>query len=267
MPVRHIEDGYKLGSWVNTRRTSKDKLSDDQIRQLNHLGFVWDHSVNQWDNAYSYLLKFKNREGHTNLKQSHLECGFKLGNWVVTQRSKVNELSNDQIRRLNDLGFIWNALDDQWEEGFIHLVKYLDRVGHCLVPATHIEDEYKLGRWVQKQRTKKIQLTDHRLRRLNELGFIWNQLDYQWDRFFIALQKFCLREGNCTVNQRHIEDGLKLGLWISGQRQDFKAKKLSLERFQKLQNLNGWTWDANDMAAHSISKKGLSPSKVKNNKS
>ena len=55
----------------------------------------------------------------------------------------------------------------------------------------------------------------------------------------------------------------KLGAWVSSQRQDFKAQKLSSDKINLLQNLKGWIWDASEMAAHSISKSGLSPSKVK----
>ena len=38
---RHIEQGFKLGMWVNGRRTNKHKLSDEGKRRLDEIGFVW----------------------------------------------------------------------------------------------------------------------------------------------------------------------------------------------------------------------------------
>ncbi|MDB9702667.1 helicase associated domain-containing protein [Rhodospirillales bacterium] len=37
----HTEDGYQLGTWVDTQRSKKESLSGDQRQRLNELGFVW----------------------------------------------------------------------------------------------------------------------------------------------------------------------------------------------------------------------------------
>jgi hypothetical protein len=39
------------------------------------------------------------------------------------------------------------------------------------------------------------------------------------------------------------ENGLRLGLWVTHQRQVYKKGKLSLERQQALEQLPGWKWD------------------------
>ena len=39
--VVHTEDGYQLGTWVDTQRSKKESLSGDQRQRLNELGFVW----------------------------------------------------------------------------------------------------------------------------------------------------------------------------------------------------------------------------------
>ena len=33
--------GYPLGQWVMRQRTRKDKLSAEQLKRLNEIGFVW----------------------------------------------------------------------------------------------------------------------------------------------------------------------------------------------------------------------------------
>jgi hypothetical protein len=41
VPQRHIEQGFRLGMWVNGLRTNKHKLSDERKRRLDEIGFIW----------------------------------------------------------------------------------------------------------------------------------------------------------------------------------------------------------------------------------
>jgi len=61
-----------------------------------------------------------------------------------------------------------------WEERFEALKKFSEREGNYLVKSSHKEDGIKLGRWVQRQRSKKDTLTPERFERLDEIGFVWN---------------------------------------------------------------------------------------------
>ena len=61
----------------------------------------------------------------------------------------------EQKDRLDELGFVWDVLSEQWEEGFQHLQAYVNEHGHCRVLATHIcADGYRLGQWVKVQRRR-----------------------------------------------------------------------------------------------------------------
>ena len=44
VPSLHIEDKFKLGQWVTTKRRSKDKMPTRRMSQLDKIGFVW-HAV------------------------------------------------------------------------------------------------------------------------------------------------------------------------------------------------------------------------------
>ena len=59
--------------------------------------------------------------------------------------------------------------------------RYKDREGHCRVPLGHRENEYKLGRWVNKQRTRKESMPIDRQARLEALGFVSDTLSDQWE--------------------------------------------------------------------------------------
>jgi Helicase associated domain len=43
-----------------------------------------------WERGFGALKKFKAREGHCQVPQSHLEGTFKLGQWVSVQRHFKN---------------------------------------------------------------------------------------------------------------------------------------------------------------------------------
>ena len=62
----------------------------------------------------------------------NLELGF----WVVNQRQsyKSGKLSEDQIARLNSIGFVWSIEKSYWELRFAELIDFRDENGHCKVP-------------------------------------------------------------------------------------------------------------------------------------
>jgi hypothetical protein len=41
VPRTHKEDGTSLGTWLNNQKARRDKLSEEQIGQLQALGVVW----------------------------------------------------------------------------------------------------------------------------------------------------------------------------------------------------------------------------------
>ena len=86
--------------------------------------------------------------------------------------------AKDQIRRLDELGFVWNKRDAAWEKMFIALVVHRDKYGHCNVPAIWPENR-KLATWVKTQRRirKDNKLDEDRFHRLDKLGFEWNPHD------------------------------------------------------------------------------------------
>ena len=82
---------------------------------------------------------------------------------------------------MNDLGFVWDVQEAQWLDQYEALKQYKEDHGHFIVPFRN--DEFKkLSYWVTRQRKdwkqkkngKKSALTDERIAKLNELGFVWN---------------------------------------------------------------------------------------------
>ena len=134
VPQLSHEFGLNLGSWVVKQRTRKNGLTPDQIKRLDSLGFSWDPHSEQWEEGFAALQKFQQREGHCRVLGGNREFGLNLGSWVENQRARKKRLTPDQIKRLDNLGFSWDPIAEQWEEGFAALQKFQQREGHCRVP-------------------------------------------------------------------------------------------------------------------------------------
>jgi hypothetical protein len=239
VPINFVDGTIKLGAWVAGLRKSRENLLAIRKIRLNEIGFSWDPITDKWEEGFNYLVKFKEINGHCRVPISFTTNTYKLGAWVNQQRRNRNNLTASHISRLNNLEFIWDPNIKQWEEGFVNLVLFRNREGHCKVKHKHIEGKFSLGTWVGNQRNKKNQLSDEQKQRLDDLGFIWDPLADQWEEGFTHLIMYKLREGNCNVPQKHVEENFPLGAWLSTQR--YSREKLFEERFKRLDDL-GVSW-------------------------
>ena len=211
--ANHQEDGLKLGKWVhNQRKRTKHEQLPARIERLTQLGFSWDLDIEAWEAKFAALKNFHAREGHCRVTANHEEDGLQLGTWVARQRFKRNELSPEQIERLDRLGFSWDPYAESCEANFEALKSFYVREGHCRVPQNHQEDGLNLGTWVSYLRRIKNSLPREQIEQLKVIGFSWGSRHEQsWEVKFAALQKFRQREGHYCPAPKHIEDGLNLG--------------------------------------------------------
>ena len=136
-----------------------------------------------------------------------------------------------------------------WEEYFEQLRQYVKTHGHARVPAKHTTaQDDKLGSWVNRQRTRKSGLSPEQRTRLEALdGWMWDPFDAAWEDSYRQLRHYVQTEGHARVPQSYTTpDGLRLGSWVTTQRA--KKEKLSAERRNRLESVDGWAWDAVDAA-------------------
>ena len=71
---------------------------------------------------------------------------------------------------------------------FAALVDYSRNYGNCNVPDGW-RDNPQLATWVRLQRPvkKSGKLSKERIRRLEQIGFVWNPFDAQWDERYEEL--------------------------------------------------------------------------------
>ena len=86
---------------------------------------IVERTTESWNFWYGLLKDFFAKEGHTRTHAFYkTEGGFLLGNWVSKQRKFKKSLSPEKISRLDDLNFVWDANETDWEGGFSHLKEY-----------------------------------------------------------------------------------------------------------------------------------------------
>ncbi|MCP4605182.1 MAG: hypothetical protein GY847_32475 [Proteobacteria bacterium] len=249
VPRNHIENGgFKLGIWIERQRSRKATMPKERREALEKIpGWSWSLTKEKWEKGHNYLLEFVEREKHALVPRNYVEEGFKLGQWVVTQRvqKRGNNLSEEKREALEKVsGWCWNVHENQWKEGYQRLLSFYEREGHTRVPYAHIEDGFKLGRWVEHKRERKDRLSKEREAILGKIGF-WtsNNVHYcRWEESYQYLLTFVKREGHARVPHNHVEDSYKLGRWVTRLRT--RKDKLSAERKSILEQLPGWVWNA-----------------------
>jgi hypothetical protein len=177
----------KLGQWVSRQRQLKQRglLSKERQRRLEALGLDWrmsDSAGPRWERCFLKLLEFRRRFGHCHVPAEWAE-DINLGRWVVKTRRlrRAGRLSPYKLRRLREIGFVWNPIrkrkvehDAVWAEWVDQMIAFHEKYGHWRVP-TEQRRFHHLRVWMDNQRIsyRRGWLSADRVRQLNELGFPW----------------------------------------------------------------------------------------------
>jgi hypothetical protein len=257
VPRGHVESGVRLGQWVGTQRHEYKvgRLPPTRRRALEGIpGWSWKAGPTpqrvEFERAHAALLRFARREGHTRVPHGHRESGIALGQWVIVRRVdfRKGRLALDHVRRLQRLpGWAWDPGRERFQEMLALLRRFARREGHARVPFAHQEAGQRLGVWVGNRRMafQHRSLPQAQAGALESVpGWTWNaSRQHDPDRILKALAAFVRREGHARVPQAHAEDGLRLGLWVSHQRQAFGRGRLPPLLARRLERFPGWSWD------------------------
>ena len=207
----------------------------------------------KWQANYGRLQEFKTVNGHARVAQSFKAAdGFGLGQWVSDCRRRriAQTLSSEQLQLLDDLGFVWDPVNEDWDRGLAHLETFIDTHGNALVSARYAtEDGFPLGAWVSSRRNdlKAKRLSPEHIQKLDDLSFVWDPQNEDWERGFARLVAFKAERGHVRVAQSlKTEDGFLLGSWVARRRSDRKSGRLPAERIQQLDDLS-FAWSAFDV--------------------
>jgi len=179
-----IQQDEALNKWVRRQQSAKKRRALSRQRQslLDQIGFPWEFSKKQresskppWEATFEKLAEFYRSHGHCDLKLV-LPVNEYLHKWGQQQRQarQGGAIASEQIRQLDQLGFIWDTDDLLWERVFRILVAYKSAHGDCNVPA-YWRQNLRLAVWVASQRNRRRlgELKPEQVNKLEQIGFAW----------------------------------------------------------------------------------------------
>jgi len=122
---QHYNKDPQLGRWVNNQRSAykRNDMLEERKCILNSIGFVLN-AMNAkpsgtkrvtWKEMYRRLVAYKtvhHKDANDDVPQSYYDVvDPQLGDWVFTQRCRVNKMTEERKQLLNYIGFVWEGID------------------------------------------------------------------------------------------------------------------------------------------------------------
>ena len=256
VPKEFIDaEGFPLGTWVAKQRKlfAAGQLDADRRQRLEELdGWAWETRSAAWDEGYRRLTDYIKEHGNAAVVSGYrTPDGFRLGGWIAEQRTAFSRgtMTPEREQLLQELpGWLWDARSAAWDEGYRRLSIYISENRHARVPAAyHTADGFALGRWVSSQRKSFAAgtLDDERQQRLRQLSdWTWETRSDAWDVRYRSLNDYVIQYGHADVPSDYITpEGFPLGRWVIRQRNELASGKLTADKQQRLESLDGWIWD------------------------
>ena len=237
------DDGFALGAWISSQRLKykKGKLKQEYITQLESLNIIWSPLDANWEIGYEHACKYYRINGNCQVTNSFVtDDGFKLGSWVANQRTKYRskKLSEDRIKRLDEIAFEWNAHGNRWEINYKQAKEYFEKNGNLVVANNFVlPNGFKLGQWLATQKAdyKKGKLDNKKILLLERIGIVWAPNEEKWLQAFEYAKRYVFLHKSINIPYSYVtHDGFKLGEWCKGQKRLYKKGNYSQARVQML---------------------------------
>ena len=168
------DDFPSLGPWVAAIRNKK--IPTERKKRLNSIGFVWDVLEANWQRRYQEVKEYKKKHG--TFRIADRKKLINLHSWMIRMRTakrygRTDELSEERIKLLDDIGFNWNPREISWEMKKQKLLEFKEEFGHCNVPSNYRKIK-GLGYIVTRIRADKSKLSKDKVDWLNSIGFEWD---------------------------------------------------------------------------------------------
>jgi hypothetical protein len=222
----------------------------------------------KWEGRFRDLMAFKEQYGHTNVPQFPTKavpedhrvsanfcrnCRTQYNYHHDPDKQHLSFLTDDRIRRLDEIGFCWNTREATWQLRWKELQDFSKHFGHSNVPARWSENT-ALAAWVATQRqkyraqqdaaadtdadadtatwaTKKYygkELTQRHIQLLESVGFCWDPHRNHWWIMYKELKDFWQQHNHVKVPRGYAPNP-KLPSWIVHQRRYCREYALAVQ--------------------------------------
>lgn len=261
--VNNFETGDTAGQYTEIMSVGRengygDELSMsfeiyDYVRDIRSILDELNRSfAESWSMVYEVLGEYIGLYGISPAYNEEYN-GYRLGMWCSNQRilRKKGMLSEEQIEKLDKLGFIWNAKNERWEKSYAEAVRYKKEHGSHPSRTASDESTKMIYQWIsnQKQAYKKGTLSEQRVQKMLKLGIVLEVQsdDELWEMKYSMLKKFYEKEKRLPVLSDTVDNNevYTVYRWMTKQKDGYKKHTLSKERIEKLSELN-FVWDRAD---------------------
>ena len=193
-----------------------------------------------FDTMYTYAKQYYEQYGNLEIPAKYRTPeGYTLGIWLQTQKQvyagyKGGNLTDDQIKKLEQIGIIWESRKQRnWEKNYQAACAFFREHGHLKIPASYVtEDGIQLGIWISNLRAwrknglRTAVFSEWHIKKLDEIGMIWNGVDHIWDRNFSSAKRYYEQFGDLKVPKNYVDDeGVRLYEWINKVRIEYRKRQ------------------------------------------
>ena len=266
-----IFEEYPLGTWcaIQRRDGKSGKLPPERKALLDAIPeWVWSLEEARWERGFDGVAQFKTTHGRLPRQQETIEDSqgtLRVGAWLNFQRTRKNQgkLESERIARLSQLlddnwsqtsprsptspkpeepespkvigG--WTPAEAKWDKGCCGLEEYSRENGNLDIPLGHASRNF-----LTNNRAKFDRLSPERQARLTAIpGWGGYSHDAKWEVGFGHAVNQLKTHGK--IGRDDVIDDYPIGPWAMTQRGACRKGKLSLDRIDRLDALDGWDWN------------------------
>ena len=254
-------NGFGARKFVSKQREQFKEgiLSAERIKKLNAVdGWTWTAKGGAWNRGLSHYLRYVEEGGDPSSCGDKRVNGFPVGSWVKNQRAVRDQLTAEQVKRLEAVdGWVWKVHDTAWERNFSNYLRYIANGGDPTCCDLNVEfDGFRIGQWVstQRQSFSKGTISAERIKKLSNVdGWLWKTPD-AWESAFNSYLLFVKESDDPALVKQSVPmtkvmfNGSPVGSWVNTQRTAYANNNLSAERIELLESVDGWLWAIHDAA-------------------
>lgn len=142
------------------------------------------HDENDWKVV---VEEYFNKYETLDISAKTIYKGYHIGRWIYTQKDayKKGYLSGKKEKWLNSMNLFFDKdnakskFDIRWDEHYNSLKKYYKQYGSADIPLRFIDNDFTLGKWLQKQRklARDGKLSKDKMDKLSQLEITFEKKD------------------------------------------------------------------------------------------